>query len=196
MKTLLFLSIIINRTMECASLLKKSMIWSIKEKLSSSSMKSKRLLRRVRGSSLQEEVPQISDDSSKQTNYMSIGMESYLCHKIKEFEKQRKYLDKSISLSNLSASLGVNHRYVSYYINMYKEKDFATYINELRISYMVDTLISKPHYLTYKISYLADKSGFASHSRFTINFKKYTGVLPSEYISELKQKKAMEGCNI
>ncbi len=125
-------------------------------------------------------------------DYISKEKEKAILKNIQDFECKRAFLDKELSLNTLSANIGVNHRYLSYVINKHKEKDFATYINELRVGYIVECLQSKPRYLHYKISYLAEQSGFASHSRFTITFKKVTGYSPSAYISNLKKTKSQE----
>ncbi len=43
-----------------------------------------------------------------------------------------------------------------------------------------------PEYLTYKISYLAEECGFASHTTFTRIFIEKTGISPSKFISYLQ----------
>jgi len=133
-------------------------------------------------------ITKIESKADTESEYLSKEMICYLDNNIQEFESSKMFLDKEMSLSSLSASLGVNSRYLSYYINKNKEKDFANYINELRIGYIVKSIEKNSNYRKYKISHLAEKSGFSSHSRFTINFKKVTGVLPSEYISEIKER--------
>lgn len=139
--------------------------------------------------------PIINEDRQNE-DYMSKEMTVYLGKRVKEFEKKKQYLDKDLSLSVLSAQFGVNSRYVSYYINQNKEKDFATYINELRINYAIYALENKPNFLRYKISYLAEQCGFASHSRFTINFKKVTGVLPSDFMASVKDRQQCDKCDL
>lgn len=52
---------------------------------------------------------------------------------------------------------------------------------------MVNLLASDPDYREYKISYLAEISGFSSREVFTITFKKETGVNPSYFINNLKK---------
>ncbi|WET03023.1 helix-turn-helix domain-containing protein [Flavobacterium sp. YJ01] len=118
--------------------------------------------------------------------YMSEATENSILQSIKEFEKSLSFLNKALSLNSVAAELNVNHRYLSYVINKHKSKDFASYINELRINYIIDRLKNDDSYLKYKISYLADQAGFASHSRFTITFKKVTGVSPLTFITYLQ----------
>lgn len=123
-------------------------------------------------------------DTAKE--YISEATENSILKQIKELEKSLFYLNKTLSLNSVAAELNVNHRYLSYVINKHKSKDFAGYINELRITYIVDCLKNDANYLKYKISYLADQAGFASHSRFTITFKKITGVSPLTFITYLQ----------
>ncbi|AYZ12771.1 AraC family transcriptional regulator [Chryseobacterium arthrosphaerae] len=109
-----------------------------------------------------------------------------ILQKLKEFEKEERYLDKKISLSALSSSLNTNNTYLSELINRDLNKNFSAYINELRVFYIIKKLEQNPKYRNYKISTLADESGFISHSAFSIIFKKIIGMPPSDYIKALK----------
>ncbi|WP_264538187.1 helix-turn-helix domain-containing protein [Flavobacterium sp. N1736] len=141
-----------------------------------------------------QEVPDIDIEAVSEPKkeiakeYMSEATENSILKSIQEFEKSHFYLNKDLSLNSVAAELNINHRYLSYVINKHKSKDFAGYINELRINYIVDRLRNDSNYLKYKISYLADQSGFSSHSRFTINFKKITGVSPLDFITYLQKE--------
>lgn len=118
--------------------------------------------------------------------YMSEATESAILEKIKELEKSHFYLEKDISLNYVAVKLSINQRYLSYVINKNKSIDFAGYINELRIHYITDRLKNDSDFLKYKISFLAELSGFSSHSRFTTTFKKVTGVSPQNFINDLQ----------
>lgn len=124
--------------------------------------------------------------------YMLEATENNILKSLKEFEETQFYLNKDLSLNSVAAELNINHRYLSYVINKHKSKDFAGYISELRINYIVDRLRNDPSYLKYKISYLADQAGFSSHSRFTITFKKITGVSPLDFITYLQKESRKE----
>ncbi len=112
--------------------------------------------------------------------------EDDLLEKLNEFEASHDYLDKNISFSVLVAQLGTNAKYLSHLIKNNKNKDYNTYINELRIHYIINKLKTDPDYLNYKISYLAEESGFSSHSKFSANFKRVTNLSPSEFIDSLR----------
>lgn len=137
-----------------------------------------------------EEEIKPKQEASKE--YMSEATENAILEKIKKLEKTHFYLEKDISLNYVAVKLSINQRYLSYVINKNKSKDFAGYINELRIHYITDRLKSDSNFLKYKISFLADLCGFSSHSRFTTTFKKVTGVSPLSFITNLQEQREEE----
>ncbi|MBA6154650.1 helix-turn-helix domain-containing protein [Gelidibacter maritimus] len=116
--------------------------------------------------------------------------ESLLSEKIKEFEMSNDFLDENMSLSRLVDRLETNVKYLRQYLKTHKNSDYNSYINELRINYIVEKLQAEPKYLNYKIGYLAQECGFSSHSKFSASFKKTTGISPSNFISNLKNNHA------
>ena len=125
----------------------------------------------------------------KSKEYMLEATEMSILKGLQNIKKSHYYLNKDISLNSVATELNINQRYLSYVINKHKSKDFASYINELRINYIIDRLKNDDKYLKYKISYLADQCGFSSHSRFTITFKKVTGVSPLNFITYLQKER-------
>ena len=124
----------------------------------------------------------------KKQNLMPAESEERLLRKLKKMEDGNFFLNKDISLSALAVKLNTNQKYVSYLINSHKEKDFNNYINELRIKYIMNKLRNEEVYLNYKIAFLAEESGFSSHSKFTAVFKNVTGHSPSIFIEQLKKE--------
>lgn len=116
-------------------------------------------------------------------------MEVTLLKKLNEFEKTTDFTKQDTSLSRLALQFDTNTKYLSEVVNFLKRKNFNSYINELRINYIIDKLKNDPHYLQYKISYLAEDSGFSSHSVFATTFKQATGIPPTSFITILKDKK-------
>lgn len=105
-----------------------------------------------------------------------------------KFENSKKFTQKDMSLGKLAVRLNTNTKYLSEVINRHKGKNFNAYINELRINYITEKLKSEPAYLNYKVSYLAEESGFSSHSSFATVFKSIVGVSPSIFIDFLKDE--------
>lgn len=114
--------------------------------------------------------------------------EEQILQGLQEFEESKKYLDNNMSLATLAVELDTNTKYLSEIINKYKDKNFNTYINELRIKHVIQLLSSDRSYLQYKISYIAEIGGFTSHSAFTNIFKSVTGMSPNEYMQTLRQQ--------
>lgn len=125
----------------------------------------------------------------KDANKISKEKEEEILQKLEEFEESDRFLNKNMSLSTLSAQMEVNTKYLSEVINNHKGKNFNGYINELRINHIAHLLKSNPTYLNYKVSYLAEISGFSSHSAFTTIFKSVTGMSPNVYIQEISKNR-------
>ncbi|MDN5423779.1 MAG: tetratricopeptide repeat protein, partial [Chryseobacterium sp.] len=134
-----------------------------------------------------EEVDDRAGVSDKKRNesLMTSETESKLLELLEEFEKGDLYNNKNMSLSFLAAELNTNTKYLSYVINQHKNADVKTYVNRLRINYIIDKLINDEKYRQYKISILADECGFSSHSKFASVFKAVTDFSPSAYIKYL-----------
>lgn len=113
--------------------------------------------------------------------------EEVLLNRLELFEKNMDFLDSNVSLSSVAGNLKTNTKYLSYIINKHKKKDFSSYINELKIHYIIEKLKNDPKYRTYKISYLAKECRFSSHSKFTSAFKTITGLSPSLFLSYLEK---------
>lgn len=138
-----------------------------------------------------EEAPPTVKTNEKDLNKISKEKEDEILQKLEEWEKQQRYLDKNMTLSMLSSQMGVNTKYLSEVINSSKGKNFNGYINELRIDHIALLLRTDPVYLNYKVSYLAEYSGFSSHSAFTTIFKSVTGMSPNVYIQEISKSRAL-----
>ncbi|MGV0919294.1 hypothetical protein ACTS94_02730 [Empedobacter falsenii] len=135
---------------------------------------------------IQQEI--IKKGTSQMSRIMSIKTEKELLVKLQLFEKGTAYTSKNFTFSNFISILETNSKYANYIIKEYRQKNFNDYLNDLRIKYIVEKLYNNPEYLNYKISYLADISGFSTHSRFTQIFKKVVKISPSQFIHELSNK--------
>lgn len=95
-----------------------------------------------------------------------------------------------MSLANLASQFDTNTKYLSEIINKHYNVNFNTYINKLRVNYIVEKLKTDANYMNYKISYLAEDAGFSSHSSFATVFKSITGIAPVTFIDLLKEDTA------
>lgn len=132
--------------------------------------------------------PEKNIDRVSSTNSYSIlnETEDRILNELELFEESLEFNNPDISLFNLANQVNTNTKYLSEIIKKHKGVNFNQYINELRIKYIVEKLSNNPEYLKYKISHLADESGFSSHSAFTSVFKQIMGISPSVFIRLLK----------
>lgn len=114
--------------------------------------------------------------------------EEQILNKLKKFEHSKRFLNKDFSLAILAGQLDTNTKYLSEIINSHYHMNFNTYINRLRINYIVEKLKTDPNFIKYRISYLAENSGFASHSSFATVFKAITGLSPVKFIEFLNSE--------
>ncbi len=122
-------------------------------------------------------VPEIAEET-----------ERYVLSKLKKFETSEKYLSKNISLPSLASDFKTNTKYLSQIIKNSTGHSFNTYINTLRIDYISDKILNYETFQKYKISYLAEHSGFSSADTFSKIFKEIVGISPSVFVEESKQE--------
>ncbi|WP_312765484.1 helix-turn-helix transcriptional regulator [Epilithonimonas sp.] len=128
------------------------------------------------------------EEMSKTPQLIPEKTEQILLEKLLAFEDGKDFTKKSLTLHSLAKELDTNTRYLSEIVNKHKQKNFNSYINELRINYIINKLRNEPSFLNYKISYLAEESGFSSHTSFSTVFKTVTGIPPKEFISFIKKE--------
>lgn len=145
----------------------------------------------ARADKAKSETAKENKNGEKDLLKVSKEKEDEILNKLIEWEQTDNFLNKNMSIAMLSAQTGINTKYLSEVINNSKGKNFNGYINELRVNHIAHQLKTDPAYLNYKVSYLAEYSGFSSHGAFTNVFKSVTGMSPNTYIQEiLKNKKA------
>lgn len=124
---------------------------------------------------------------TKTPNKISDELENQIIKGLEVFEKEEDFLNNNVSLAYLASKLEVITKYLSGFLNSQLNESFSSYINRLRIEFIVRKLKNDPKYLKYKISYLAEVAGYTSHSSFTTAFKAVTGMAPTKFITFLKK---------
>jgi AraC-like DNA-binding protein len=70
---------------------------------------------------------------------------------------------------------------LSAFINQEYRKNFSEFINDIRVSYLVDLIQENPEYLNkYTLEVLGQMAGFKSRTTFILAVKRKTGKTPSE----------------
>ncbi len=104
---------------------------------------------------------------------------------IESFMKtQLPFLNPDLNLKLLSQTMNIPERQISNAINKNSEQNFYSYINQYRVE-TVKNMLANNKQATYSIVGIGEAAGFNSKSSFYTNFKKVTGISPSQYIKEL-----------
>lgn len=131
------------------------------------------------------------NDDSGNSKYQKSALtdeEASLIHgRLRELmNEQKPFTNPDLTLNELAKNLEVHPNYLSQVINSKENKTFYDLINERRVQEFIN-LVSKPVSQQYTLLAIAFDCGFNSKASFNRNFKKYTGLTPSDF---LKQKVA------
>ncbi|WP_299683968.1 helix-turn-helix domain-containing protein [uncultured Dokdonia sp.] len=131
-------------------------------------------------------------DASDTSNLLLEGINEItittILQKLDQFEKQKGFLQKDITLAILAKKCGTNTKYLPKIIHVYKDKSFVNYINYLRIDYILKELRENTTLQKYTIKTISEEAGFNTAESFSRAFKNKTGIRPSYYIRNLKKE--------
>lgn len=98
-------------------------------------------------------------------------------------DEKQPFRNPELTLTNLADMLEVHPNVLSQVINTCGSQTFYELVNEKRINTFI-LLVKEPKYAQYTFLALAMDCGFNSKASFNRNFKKYTGLTPSEYVKQ------------
>lgn len=96
---------------------------------------------------------------------------------------EKLHTNAELTLSTLATHLNVHSNILSQVINSYENKNFYDFINELRIDEFKKQVLL-PENKKFTLLSLALNCGFNSKTSFNRNFKKATGITPSDYLKQ------------
>ncbi|MDD2960801.1 MAG: helix-turn-helix transcriptional regulator [Muribaculaceae bacterium] len=99
------------------------------------------------------------------------------------FEKDKIYLNATLTLSDLAKLLNTNRTYISTYLNNILSTTFCDYVNEYRLEYASKLLLED---VNASLEIIAEMSGFNSLTTFRRAFIKNFRCTPKEYRSSNK----------
>jgi AraC-like DNA-binding protein len=106
---------------------------------------------------------------------------------LEKFERDKKFLEKDLTLVKLSAGFNSNTKYLSKIIAHYRDKGFVEYINDLKVDHLIALLHDDKKIRNYSNRALAEEAGFSSTQRFANAFLTNTGMPTSYFIEKLKK---------
>ncbi|MBV8325024.1 helix-turn-helix domain-containing protein [Chryseobacterium sp.] len=127
---------------------------------------------------------QSADGQNKINRVTSEEVANDILKELHSFEAKELFLKKGITLDSLAKQIKTNSRYLSEVINIYKAKNFATYLNDLRIDYAIGRLAEDQKFRSYKIPFIAEELGYNNEQAFAMAFKKRTGTTVSNYLKK------------
>jgi AraC-like DNA-binding protein len=91
---------------------------------------------------------------------------------------EQYFLESDLSMQSLADRVKISPHHLSQILNEKLEKSFYDYVNEQRVNYARQLLLSEPQQPIVDIAF---KSGYNSKNSFNNAFKRHTGTTPSEY---------------
>ena len=118
---------------------------------------------------------------------LSVSTIDSILNKLEIFESENQFLNPKITQKTLSEELKTNPSYLSKIINVYKEKNFTQYINDLRLDYILERLKTDEDLLQIDVKDIANEAGFSSAESFSDNFQRKFKIKPSYFIKMMKE---------
>lgn len=134
-----------------------------------------------------EEV--IIDQPVEKSKYQKSGLQdedAVIIHQkvIGYMQKDKLYLDPELTLVDLAQKLKIHPNTLSQVINSKEKKNFYDFVNAHRIEEF-KRVISQPESQQYSLLGLALQCGFNSKTSFNRNFKKTTGLTPTDFLRQI-----------
>lgn len=98
--------------------------------------------------------------------------------KLSKWKGKKGYLKTSVTLLELSKTLGINRTYLSNYVNEKYHHNFNGWVNRLRIKEAMKLMSG---HKAMSLSTVAEKVGFTDLAHFSKQFKLIEGMSPSQW---------------
>lgn len=127
-------------------------------------------------------------DSPSNQGKMSDETKNSILDSLSWFENNKDFLKNNCSLENLAKEFNTNKTYLSKVINEDKGYTFSTYVSNLRINYLIETLKEDKRIRKYSIESIAEEIGYNNVKAFNNAFYERIGVKPSVFIKNSENK--------
>ncbi len=117
--------------------------------------------------------------------------EDEIIKKLIHLEKKLQYLNADFTQQAVAKKIKTNTTYLSYVVNKRFGKTFSEYVNELKMNYVINEMISNPTFRKYSTQAMAESVGYKNAVSFTKTFSKRTGVTPVQFIKRLESDDAV-----
>lgn len=130
-----------------------------------------------------------SGTNMEKGKYLKSGIDDTELHHIHEqltnlMHQEKVYTNPDLTLGDVAQQLHVHPNYLSQAINSISNKNFYDYINSHRVE-AFSRSVKDVKNQKFTLLTLALESGFNSKTSFNRNFRKVTGLSPSQYLSQV-----------
>ena len=131
-----------------------------------------------------------AEENKYQSHQMKEGEQSDLLHRVLYImETSEEIYDNDFSLDRLTELVDArSSNYVSQVLNEHYDHTFKEMLNDYRIREACRRINDHDHYSQLTVQAIAQSVGFGSYPNFVSNFKKFTGLTPSTYRKQGKDK--------
>ena len=109
---------------------------------------------------------------------------------LKVFENGEEIFESNFDMNRLAELVGSTYKNVSQTVNEQLGKNFNQVLNEYRIKEACRRLNDQATYGNYTIEAIGESVGYGSRSTFVTQFKSLTGLTPSEFQNQARNKMA------
>lgn len=102
-------------------------------------------------------------------------------------EQDKPFTNPELTLGDVAEQLKVHPNNLSQVINSVTQKNFYDFINSRRVEEFI-YLVRQPENQNFTLLSIAYECGFNSKSSFNRNFRKITGLSPSEYLKQQTER--------
>lgn len=124
----------------------------------------------------------IKEKTTERTSKIDSKLLEKLEQNFSEFEKYNGFLEKGLTAGKLAINFETNTSYLSQYINEFKQSNFNTYINKLRIEYAMEKICNDKNWVKYSIEDIAESCGFSNRQSFSNIFYEQNGIRPQNFL--------------
>ena len=138
------------------------------------------------------EAAEVSDDDDKPVKYAASSLtddeKEKLADKIRDvMETNDEIYSPAFSAERLAVLIGEKYKYLSQTINEVFGYNFNTLLNNYRIREACKRITDTDQYGNLTLEALSLSVGFKSRSTFVLQFKRVTGLTPSQYLAEARR---------
>ncbi len=127
-------------------------------------------------------------DTSPLEGVVSKEIVQDLIKKLEKFEQEKLFLTPGLTLSILAKQFKTNSKYLSIAITHFRQKNFVSYVNDLRVTYAFSRIIEEKTFQKFTIKALAGEFGFGSRDSFNRAFYAVYKITPSYFLKKIREE--------